>query len=164
MPIFYNKVDRLNPQNREAPKKWYLLPKSISQITEEQFYQKIADDLGMRSGQVKAVFQSAEDIVGTALCDGHTVKLGNIATISVSFKCHGAITESEATVANITEKCINLQACGDIAERINKASVRSADTLKGGKKDPVEEKLLYTIDEEVNSNDNNEDNMLLTEE
>lgn len=164
MPIFYNKIDKLNPQNRESPKKWYLLPKSISQITEEQFYKKIADDLGMRSGQVKAVFQAAEEILGNALCDGHTVKLGNIATVSVSFRCWGAVSEEEATIGKIREKCINFQPCADIADKINKAPVRSADTLKGGKKEPVEEIVLNEDDDEVNRIDNNEDNMLLTEE
>lgn len=164
MPIFYNKVDRLNPQNREAPKKWYLLPKSISQITEEQFYQKIADDLGMRSGQVKAVFQSAEDIIGTALCDGHTVKLGNIATISVSFRCWGSVREEEATISKIREKCINIQPCAAIADKINNASVRSADTLKGGKKDVADEKEISVIDEDMNNNNNSDDEILLIEE
>lgn len=164
MPIFYNKIDKLNPQNRQAPKKWYLLPKSISQITEEQFYQKIANDLSMRSGQVKAVFQAAEDIIGTALCDGHTVKLGNIATISVSFRCWGSVSEEEATIGKIREKCINFQPCADIAERINKASIRSADTLKGGKKEPVEEIALNKGDDEVNNIDDNEDDMILKEE
>ena len=164
MPIFYNKVDRLNPQNREAPKKWYLLPKSISQITEEQFYQKIANDLGMRSGQVKAVFQAAEDIAGTALCDGHTVKFGNIGTFSVSFRCWGSVSEEEATVAKIREKCINFLPGLAIAEKINKASVRSADTLKGGKKDPVEEKLGEASVDGVNNNDVDNESILLTEE
>ncbi|MDR1502790.1 MAG: DNA-binding protein [Prevotella sp.] len=43
MSIFYNKVERGNPMNPSAGKKWYAVLKTISQIGEKEVAKQIAD-------------------------------------------------------------------------------------------------------------------------
>jgi hypothetical protein len=44
MSIIFNKVERANPQDRTAPKKWYPTLKTISQVGEKEVAKEIADE------------------------------------------------------------------------------------------------------------------------
>ncbi|MDR2563768.1 MAG: DNA-binding protein [Prevotellaceae bacterium] len=40
MPIFFNKVQKVNPLNRTAPKKWYPVLKSTGLVKEKEVAKK----------------------------------------------------------------------------------------------------------------------------
>ena len=44
MPVLFNKVERVNPQDKSAQRKWYPVIRSITRITEKQVAKEIADE------------------------------------------------------------------------------------------------------------------------
>lgn len=132
MSILYNTVSKPNPQSKESPNKWYVIPKSIAQIKEETLYKKIGEKLNMTSGTVRSVFEASQDIIIEYLANSYTVKISSLGNFSVNFQSYGAISKEEAKANMVAKKYVNINPCPEIQDAINAASLVAAESLKGG--------------------------------
>lgn len=138
MSILYNRMRRVNIGNPEAPRKWYLIPKSISQIKEEILYKKIGEKLNMTSGTVRSVFEATQEVIIDYLTQSYTVKISAIGNFSVNFESYPAVSKEEAKPSILKRKYVNINPCDEIQNAINETGIISAESLKGGS----EEKAL----------------------
>jgi hypothetical protein len=57
MSVFYNKVERGNPMNPSAGKKWYAVLKTISQIGEKEVAKQISDETTLNRKEVEMALE-----------------------------------------------------------------------------------------------------------
>ena len=73
--IYYNKVQRRNPQDPEGARKWYVTLKSRLQVSERELAEEIADEVTLNPKEAEMAFYQLFKVAVRALTDGKTVKL-----------------------------------------------------------------------------------------
>ncbi|MDR2358495.1 MAG: HU family DNA-binding protein, partial [Prevotellaceae bacterium] len=101
MSIFYNKVERINPQDKTAPKKWYAALKRIRLVREKEMAKLVADETTMDRKEVEMALDRFEQILIRLLLDSHSVQLGDWGSFHLTCNCTGAATKEEVTAHNI---------------------------------------------------------------
>ena len=81
MPIFYNKVERVNPQKRKEPKKWYPSLKTIVQIQQKQVGKEIADETTLNPKEVEMALDQLQKVLIRNLLASNSVQLGLVFTL-----------------------------------------------------------------------------------
>ena len=95
--IYYNKVQRRNPQDPEGARKWYVTLKSRLQVSERELAEEIADEVTLNPKEAEMAFYQLFKVAVRALTDGKTVKLGDLGTIYLTVSSEGADTREEVT-------------------------------------------------------------------
>jgi len=87
----YRLIPRENPQDRGGEKKFYAVPVHNGKITKKQ----IAEDLVLASslsrGDISSVIENLLDAIPKYLLKGHSVQLGELGTLRISFSSEGAV-------------------------------------------------------------------------
>lgn len=107
MPIEYSLVERANPSNVKAPKKFYATAKSTGDTTVRALAKRISDISTVSTVDVMAVLEALFQTLPGELADGHIVRLGDFGSFFTTLKSGGADTEKEFTVSligNVTVK------------------------------------------------------------
>ncbi len=85
----YKLVKRANPQDREAPKKWYATPVSELPQTVKEMTRAATENTTTAPIELEA----ALDLLGRHACrqlqQGHTVRVGDLGTLRVTFRSDG---------------------------------------------------------------------------
>jgi predicted histone-like DNA-binding protein len=102
MPVKYNIVERGNPSNREAPKKYYPSIQSSGRVTTEEMAELAADRSTLTSADMMAAIESFLTIVPQQLAKGNIVELGDFGTFWLKTTADGADTPEETNAAQIT--------------------------------------------------------------
>jgi nucleoid DNA-binding protein len=111
MSIFYNRLERGNPGDPSASKKWYPVLKSTGMVKEHEVAKLLADET-------------------TLLLNGNTVQLGGLGSFRVTAATEGSDTEAEVTAAKIKKLNLRFTESEDLKDLLKKATFKDAATLQ----------------------------------
>jgi predicted histone-like DNA-binding protein len=97
----YKLIERGNPANPSAPKKWYASPMKAGTVTQKSLAREIADRSSLSAGDVANVIQNLLELLPHKLIDGNSVQLGDFGTFRVSFSSEGTATKGEFNTKKI---------------------------------------------------------------
>lgn len=130
MPIFFNKAQRGNPANPDAPKKWYLVLKSLGLVKEKQVAQQIADETTLNPKEAEIALSQLRKVVVNNLLSGHTVQLGDWGSFQLTVNSTGTDTKEELSANNAVKINIRFIPGKALISEINqKAQLRPVEGL-----------------------------------
>ena len=97
----YKLIERGNPGNLDAPKKWYASPVKIGTVTQKTLAKEISNRSSLTSGDVANVIQNLLELLPARLIEGNSIQLGDFGTFRVSFSSDGVDAKDEFTTDKI---------------------------------------------------------------
>ncbi|APD06951.1 hypothetical protein UJ101_01432 [Flavobacteriaceae bacterium UJ101] len=97
----YKLVERGNPGNAEAAKKWYANPVKQGTKTLDTISKDISGRSSLTSGDVSNVIENLIEQLPKYLVEGNSVKLGNLGTFRISFSSEGVEKPADFTTDKI---------------------------------------------------------------
>ncbi len=94
-------IQRGNPQQPTAPKKWYANPVNQGTISNHQISKEISGRSSLTRGDVINVLDNLIDELPKYLTAGNSIKLGDFGTFRLSIQGTGSDTKEEYNVSNI---------------------------------------------------------------
>ncbi len=94
-------IQKGNPQDSSAPKKWYASPVNQGRVSKYQISKEIAGRSSLTRGDISNVIDNLIDELPKYLKAGNSIKLGDFGTFRLSISGTGSDTEESYTVANI---------------------------------------------------------------
>jgi predicted histone-like DNA-binding protein len=91
MAVAYKLVQRKNPQNQEAPMKYYASAVT-SRVSFDTLCKEIADGCTLTSADVKAVLDRANSVLDRHLSNGNIVQFGELGNFRISLSSSGSTT------------------------------------------------------------------------
>ena len=85
----YKLVKKINPQDKAAPKKWYAIPISEVPQTVKAMTRAATENTTTAPIEMEAALELLGRHARQQLQQGHTVRVGDLGTIRVSFKSDG---------------------------------------------------------------------------
>ena len=129
MPILFNKVERVNPQNRTAPKKWYPAVRTITRIMEKQVAKEIADETTLNPKEAEMAVNQLKKILIKNLLASNSVQLGDWGTFYLTCNGEGSNTKEEVTANNITRLNVRFLPGKEINDSLKEATFIPAEKL-----------------------------------
>lgn len=139
MAILVKAVQRHNPLDEEAPKKWYVTQVTAAQVDETQVAMDLADETTLNPSEAMMAIRQLRKVLLRHLLGGESVKLGNWGSFSVTISSSGADTKESVTARNITSVNLNFQPDEAFKADLQKASFAWVEKLAGGRTNPEEE-------------------------
>jgi predicted histone-like DNA-binding protein len=118
MPVNYKIVQRGNPGNATAPKKFYATPAPRSKTTIKEISKDIADISSLNYGDISNVLNNFVQLIPKYLANGNIVSLGEIGNLMLNFSSEGVETESAFTPSKIRNVKIAFRPGSDIKTSI----------------------------------------------
>ena len=122
MSILFSRVQKINPQDRNAPKKWYPVLKRVSQVSEDEVAKQISDETTLNKNEAKMSMSQLEKVVLTNLLASRSVKLGNWASIHAKCRTTSSETKEGVTAKNITKVYVSVTISQEFLDRLNSAA------------------------------------------
>ncbi len=94
-------IQKGNPQNLDAPKKWYASPVNQGKVSKHQISKEISGRSSLTRGDISNVIDNLIDELPKYLKAGNSIKLGDFGTFRLSISGTGSDTEENYTTANI---------------------------------------------------------------
>lgn len=132
MPVLYNKIERGNPANSSAPKKWYPVLKSTGLVKEKEVAKRLADETTLNPKEAEFAVSQLFKVVVADLLNGRTVQLGDLGSFRLTAHCEGVDTEKAVTAAQIKSLTVRFSASESLKEALGKAQIIAVESL--GKK------------------------------
>ena len=123
MAIFYKKVQRAYPHNREVSK-WYPTLKSIGTVKSREVARQMADEttINPKEGEI-AIYELAK-VLKRLLSSGYTVQIDDLGTFYLTASSTGADDEAGATASGITNVNIRFRPHPDLKAEIAKTELK----------------------------------------
>ncbi|HXQ35948.1 MAG TPA: HU family DNA-binding protein [Anaerolineales bacterium] len=102
MSVKYNIVERGNPANPEAPKKFYPSIQSTGRMTLRELAEQASQMSTLTSVDMMAAIESFLTIVPRELSKGNIVELGDFGTFWLRTETEGAAVQEEVRADQIT--------------------------------------------------------------
>ena len=102
MSVKFNIVERGNPSNREAPKKFYPSVQSSGRVTTRDVVEMAAQRSTMSSIDMMAAIETFLAIIPEQLAKGNIVELGEFGNFWLKMTSEGAETAEEVRANQIT--------------------------------------------------------------
>jgi predicted histone-like DNA-binding protein len=118
MPVKYRIVQRGNPADAAAPKKFYATPAPRSKTTIKEISKDIADISSLNYGDISNVLNNFVQLIPKYLANGNIVSLGEIGNLMLNFSSEGVETESAFTPSKIRNVKIAFRPGSDIKTSI----------------------------------------------
>lgn len=131
MSILINSVQRRNPQKPDEPAKWYPVQNSTGLVEETQVAELIADETTLNSAEALMAIRQLRKVVERLLLDGHSVRLGNWATINTTLHTTGELNKADLTARNILRVNAKFLPGEEITAALQKAEFIWLDKLMG---------------------------------
>lgn len=107
MSITYKVIQKVNPRQPQAAKKFYAQAVRGKKLNIKQISKKISEKTLVNHVDVHAVVMALVDEVLAELGESNAVQLGDLGTLSVSLSSEGADTEAKFTPSMIKKIRIN---------------------------------------------------------
>ncbi|MGR5591974.1 HU family DNA-binding protein [Bacteroides thetaiotaomicron] len=133
MAILVKPVQRANPNDQEAPKKWYVTQVTTAQVDETQVAMDLADETTLNPSEAMMAIRQLRKILLRRLLGGESVKLGNWGSFSVTLSSTGADTRNAVTARNIRAVNLNFQPDEAFKNDLQKATFAWVDKLAEGR-------------------------------
>ena len=109
MAINYVLMQRVNPKDVTAPRKFYAVAKSTGEETVRQLANEISKRNGISVADVFASIEALIDLVPERINEGKIVRLGEFGSFSTSLNSEGVEKEENFTAANIKGNSLNFR-------------------------------------------------------
>ena len=93
-------IGRKNPK-KDSEVKYYAQKATYSNIPTKVLLRRITENTAVPAGVVRAAVNAIVDSVSNFVCNGHSVKLGDLMSIRPTVQCRGAETSDKFTAANV---------------------------------------------------------------
>lgn len=131
MSIFLKKIQRVNPQDKQGPKKWYASQVTTEQMDETAVSEAIADETTLNAGEAMMAIRQLRKVILSALHNGKSVKLGNWGSFYAVAESEPADTAEALTAKNVKRVKINFRPGSEIKESLAKATFIWASDMAG---------------------------------
>jgi predicted histone-like DNA-binding protein len=132
MPILFNTVERANPQNKTAPKKWYPSLKSISMVREKEVAKLIAEETTLNRKEVEMALDQFQKVLLRLLLDSHSVQLGDWGSFRLTCNGEGVETVEEVSARQIKGLNIRFTPGAEIRDALANARFQPAASVVSG--------------------------------
>jgi predicted histone-like DNA-binding protein len=129
MAIFYNKVERGNPQNASAPKKWYATLKTIRQVREKEVAKLVADETTINNKEVEMALDQFQKILIRLLLDSHSVQLGDWGSFHLTCNSEGADAKEGVAAGSIKNLNVRFTPGKELVDALNRAQFIAVETI-----------------------------------
>ncbi len=131
MTLLYRKIQRVNPLDKEASRKWYPVVKSLGTLSEKEVAKRISDETTLNPKEAEMALAQLEKVLISGLLDGYTVKIGDWGSFQVTVNAEGVDSEKEVTATKITKVNVRFTAGKSLREAAQKAMFRPASDFAG---------------------------------
>jgi predicted histone-like DNA-binding protein len=101
MSLKYNLIQKGNPLQPEAPKKYYANPVRKDELTLRELCGEIAEISTVSPVDTMAVVESLLQVIPRHVANGDIIRLGDFGSFSVNIKCEGAESADSFTRSNL---------------------------------------------------------------
>ncbi len=101
MPVKYRLVQRGNPSNAAAPKKFYATSAPRNKTTIKEISKDISDISSLNYGDISNVLNNFVQLIPKYLGNGNIVSLGELGDLRLNFSSEGTPTEEAFTPSKI---------------------------------------------------------------
>lgn len=122
MSILYSKVQRINPRDLQAPKKWYIVPQRVGRKSEKEIAESLSKNTTLSRGEASLVLDELRAVIISSLLDGYTVQMGDWGSFQLTVSSDGAETEADCTADKIKAVNIRFRPGKEMKEAVSKAS------------------------------------------
>jgi predicted histone-like DNA-binding protein len=129
MPVLLNKVERGNPINKTAPKKWYATLRTITQLSESAVAKQIADETTLNRKEAEMAIAQFEKVLVSNLLSSHSVRLGDWGSFHLTCNSAGAESKESLTAAAVKGLKIRFKPGVVLKDALKKASFVFAEDL-----------------------------------
>ena len=129
MAVLFNKVERSNPINRSAQKKWYPSVKTILQVKEKDVAAAIADETTLNRKEAEMALSQLEKVLIANLLASNSVQLGDWGSFYLTCSGTPSDTKEEVTAANISGLNIRFSPGKALKEALAKAVFVHAEKI-----------------------------------
>jgi predicted histone-like DNA-binding protein len=129
MSLLYNKIERGNPSDTLAPKKWYPVLKSTGLEKEKEVARQLADETTLNPKEAEFSIAQLFKVLTVDLLDGKTVQLGDLGSFRLTAHCEGVDTEEEVTAAQIKNLNVRFTASEALKAALIKAHFVAVESL-----------------------------------
>ena len=129
MPVLYNKVERGSFLNKDAPKKWYPVLKSMGMIKEKDVAKRLADETTLNPKEAEMAVAQLMKVVSNALLNGNTVQLGELGSFRLTASTESSDTKGEVTAAKIKKLNVRFTESADLKNSLKNAKFVDASSL-----------------------------------
>ena len=129
MPILFNKVERSNPQDKRAPRKWFPILKTITQVKEKQVAKQIADETTLNPKEAEMALSQLEKVLISNLLASNSVQLGDWGSFRLTCSSEGSKTKEEVTANKITKLNIRFTPGKSLTDALKGATFIQKDSL-----------------------------------
>ncbi|BDD11343.1 DNA-binding protein [Fulvitalea axinellae] len=130
MPVEFKSVERRNPQQNDAPPKYYAQIVQKERVKIKEMAADIADISTVSEVDIAAVLSALVKMVPKYLAKGRPVKLGDLGTFSLSLKAEGVDTEDKVTAHTISGNKVNFRAGQEVRNQLKLATYAKAKSEK----------------------------------
>lgn len=101
MAIKYNVIERGNPSDPTAPKKFYASSSIDGNADIEVLTERVEQISTMSGGDIRGVLYTLTDVVPSLLSEGKSVRIGDLGIFRVSISSEGSDTAEEVSADNV---------------------------------------------------------------
>jgi predicted histone-like DNA-binding protein len=102
MTVKFNIVERGNPSNREAPKKFYPSILSTGRVSQRKLVETAARETALSTGDMLNALEAILKIIPRELAEGNIVELGDFGSFWLRLETEGADTADGVTASNVS--------------------------------------------------------------
>lgn len=132
MSIFLKPVQRVNPLDKEAAKKWYPVQYTTKMVDENEVAMMIADETTLNPMEAAMAIRQLRKVVQRLLLDGKSVKLGDWGTFNITLNTEGVATKKELSARNVKTVNVNFQPSPEFKASMQKADFVWLDKIMEG--------------------------------
>ena len=108
MAILIRAIQRANPRDKNAPKKWYAVQNSTGLVPETKVAELIADETTLNPSEALMSIRQLRKVIQRLMADGHSVKLGDWGTFSPSLNSRGKDKKEDLKATDINLSLIHI--------------------------------------------------------
>ena len=96
-------MQRLNPQKRNEPAKWYAIPVTLARMTTRAVCKYVTRNTTVSPTEAEAMLNLVLDAVPQLLKDGNSAQIGNLGWLRLSFSSEGVAAPREFDAASMVK-------------------------------------------------------------
>lgn len=133
MTILVKPVQRVNPQDVTAEKKWYPVQSTVRQVDESEVAMEIADETTLNASEALMAIRQLRKIMQRHLLNSESVQLGDWGSFYTTLSTTGVAKREDLTARNIKGVNIVFQPGSELKAAMQKATFAWLNKLAEGK-------------------------------
>lgn len=121
MAILFSKVQRINPRDLQAPKKWYVVPNRVEKKSEKEIAEEVIKNTTLNRGEAAMVIDELQNVILKFLLDGYSVQMGDWGSFQLTVTSEGSDTEEHCNANKVKGVNIRFRPGKTMKDKIAKA-------------------------------------------